>query len=69
MEQRSPGGRAEEWRLYWLSGQYLCRTSTGAAFRGGFVTFNLATESLAQNDTESDMYGMYGVCSMYVCVP
>jgi hypothetical protein len=25
---------AGEWRPYWLSGQPLCRTSTGAALRG-----------------------------------
>jgi hypothetical protein len=35
MEQRPPQGLAGEWRPYWLSGQVLCRTSTGVALRGG----------------------------------
>jgi hypothetical protein len=35
MEQQPPQGMAGEWRPYWLSGQALCRTSTGAALRGG----------------------------------
>ena len=35
MDKRSPGWVAGEWRVYWLSGQALCRLSTGAACRGG----------------------------------
>ena len=37
MEQRSPEGVPEECRKQWLSGQAICRLSTGAAFRGGDV--------------------------------
>jgi hypothetical protein len=32
--RRSPGHPSGEWRLYWLSGQVLCRSSIGAALRG-----------------------------------
>ena len=35
MDKRSAEGGAEEWRKQWLSGQPLCRSSTGAALRGG----------------------------------
>jgi hypothetical protein len=35
MDKRSSEGMAEEWRKQWLSGQALCRTSTGAASRAG----------------------------------
>ena len=35
MDQRSPEGMLEEWRKQWLSGQTLCRSSTGAACWGG----------------------------------
>jgi hypothetical protein len=37
MEQRSPGSVPEEWRQHWLSGQALCRTAMGMAYRGGVV--------------------------------
>jgi hypothetical protein len=35
MDKRSTRGVLEEWRKQWLSGQTPCRTSTGAACRGG----------------------------------
>jgi len=34
MEQRSPGGMAEEWRQQGLSGQAACRMAMGAAYKG-----------------------------------
>ena len=38
MDKRSPEGVAEEWRVYWLSGQAPWRTSIGApsSVGGGF---------------------------------
>jgi hypothetical protein len=35
MDKRSTSHVLEEWRIHWLSGQTHCRTSTGAACRGG----------------------------------
>jgi hypothetical protein len=35
MDRRSTEGRAGEWRQQGFSGQGVCRTSTGAASRGG----------------------------------